>query len=133
MFGVMLNMLVMLLLVGALAYGSLWTWKKAQSGSFSGRFARFAPRPQRLRVQSQLQLGLHNRLVAIEYDGRSLLIAASRSGISLISGGDIATLSESEKPDFQQIYADGCAKIPSTAKTPVKRRAAAPRQRGAKP
>lgn len=43
--------------------------------------------PAALRPVATLSLGPGSRLIVIEFDGRRMLIAASRNGITLLGGG----------------------------------------------
>lgn len=46
--------------------------------------------PAALRPMATLSLGPGSRLIVIEFDGRRMLIAASRNGITLLGGGPSA-------------------------------------------
>lgn len=88
-----LNMLFALLVVGGLAIGSLWLWKKLQSG---GGAALFGARPQpALRLRSAVQLGVNSKLIVVEFAGRQMLLAATRQGVSLIAD----TVAEGDAPE----------------------------------
>jgi len=80
-----LRLFLVLPLVGGLAWGSLWLWKRLQLGL---PVQRSVEKPARL--VDVLTLGTAGKLAVVEFDGRMLLVAASRQGISLVaeSGGE---------------------------------------------
>lgn len=82
-----LRLFVVLPLVGGLAWGSLWLWKRFQLGLPAQRAVE---KPARL--VDVLTLGTAGKLAVVDFDGRLLLVAASRQGISLVaeSGGNFA-------------------------------------------
>ena len=78
-----LRLLILIPLVGALAWGSLWLWKRMQIGLP----LRSSPdRPAR--IVDVLTLGTSGKLAVVAFGGKTLLIAASRQGVSLIAEGD---------------------------------------------
>ena len=80
MFEYILRLFILIPLVGALAWGSLWMWRRVQSGSPLGSTAQ-SP----VRMISALSLGAGGKLAVVEFGGRTLLIAVSRSQIALIA------------------------------------------------
>ena len=75
-----LRLLVLVPLVGGLAWSSLWMWKRVQAGLPQARRS-----DQTVRVTESLSMGSSGKLAVVEFAGRQLLIAVSRSGISLIA------------------------------------------------
>lgn len=80
MFEYILRLLILVPMVGGLAWGSLWMWKRVQAGLPQARHA-----DQPVRVSASLSLGASGKLAVVEFAGRQLLVAVSRSGISLIA------------------------------------------------
>lgn len=75
-----LRLLVLIPLVGGLAWGSLWLWRKAQAGlPMAGNQQRPA------RVLDVVSLGTSGKLVVVEFGGRKLLVSASRGQIALVA------------------------------------------------
>ena len=74
----------MLLLVIALAVGSLWLWRKVQPG-LSGS------RERAIRVVDALPVGATGRLAVVEFADKRLLIAVSRGRIELLAEAPVPT------------------------------------------
>jgi len=74
------RLLLILPLIGGMAWGSLWLWKKLKIGlpmtTASTRAAR---------VVDAVSLGSNGRLLVVEFGQNTLLLGASRSGISLLA------------------------------------------------
>ena len=79
----LLRLLLLVPLVGGMAWGSLWLWKRVQLGLPSQAPRDRPVRP--VRLVDVLTLGTAGRLAVVEFGGRTLLIATSRQGISLIA------------------------------------------------
>ncbi len=80
-----LKLVLLVPLVGGLAWTCLWLWKRAQTGLLAapGRDDRA------LRVVEIATLGPQTRLALVECDGRRILIGQSRAGlVALGEGGD---------------------------------------------
>jgi flagellar protein FliO/FliZ len=77
-----LRMVILVPLVGALAWGSLALWKRVQTG-----LPQMRPGNSPLRVTATLSLGPGGKLTVVEFAGRELLVGVSRSGITLIAEG----------------------------------------------
>ena len=76
----LLRLLLLVPLVGGMAWGSLWLWKRVQLG-----LPTRMPLDRPARIVDVLTMGTAGRLAVVEFGGRTLLIAASRQGISLIA------------------------------------------------
>jgi flagellar protein FliO/FliZ len=80
MTNLLVRLAILLPMIGGLAWASLWLWRKVQAG---------LPTPNRaeriVRMVEVLPLGTAGRLAVIEFGGRHMLIAISRSGISLVA------------------------------------------------
>ena len=87
MFEYILRLFILVPLVGGLAWGSLWVWRRVQLG-LPAQGAASKP----ARMIDVLPMGTHGKLAVVEFGGRELLIAVSRTQISLIA--------ENEKGDF---------------------------------
>jgi flagellar protein FliO/FliZ len=78
-----LRLLMLVPMVGGLAWGSLWLWKRVQLGLPARRVADRAAA-----VVDVLTLGTSGKLAVVKFGGKTLLVAASRQGISLIAEAD---------------------------------------------
>lgn len=74
------RLLLILPLVGGMAWGSLWLWKKLQIG-----LPMNAAPTRALRVVDAVSLGSNGRLLVVEFGQNTLLLGASRSGISILA------------------------------------------------
>jgi flagellar protein FliO/FliZ len=77
-----LKLLIMVPLVAGLAYGALWLWRKAQPGMAIGQ------REKLVKVVDAVPLGATTRLAVVDFAGRQLLVAVSRTGVQLLSEGE---------------------------------------------
>lgn len=77
MLAYIIKLVLLVPLVGGLAWLSLWLWKRAQSGLLTGT----AVHARTLRVVEITSLGPQTRIALIECDGRRLLIGQSRAGL----------------------------------------------------
>jgi flagellar protein FliO/FliZ len=80
MFDYIVRLFILVPLLSGLAWGSLWLWKRLQSGLPAPRGGDVP-----IRVTASVSLGTAGKLAVVEFEGRPLLIAVSRSGISLIA------------------------------------------------
>jgi flagellar protein FliO/FliZ len=79
-FEYLLRLLLLVPLVGGLAWGSLWLWRRVQLGlTLAPKAARAA------RMVDVLPMGTGGKLAVVEFGGRRLLIAVSRNAINLIA------------------------------------------------
>ena len=75
-----LKLLVLIPLVAGLAWGSLWLWRRAQQGiGGAGR------RERLVTLLDATPLGATAKLAVVEFEGKRLLIAVSRTGVQLIN------------------------------------------------
>ena len=75
-----IKLLILIPLVGGLAWGSLWLWRKAQQGiGTAGR------RERLVTLLDATPLGATAKLAVVEFEGKRLLLAVSRTGVQLIS------------------------------------------------
>ncbi len=74
-----LRLLFLVPLVGGLAFGALWLWRKAQPGMAGG-----ASRERLVKVVDAVPLGASGRLAVVEFEGKRLLLAVSRNGVTRV-------------------------------------------------
>ena len=75
-----LKLILMVPLVGGLAFGALWLWRKVQPGMALGQRARL------VKLVDAVPLGATGRLAVVEFGDKRLLLAVSRSGgVQLLS------------------------------------------------
>ncbi len=74
-----LRLLFLVPLVGGMAFGALWLWRKAQPGMAGG-----AGRERLVKVVDAVPLGASGRLAVVEFDGKRLLLAVSRNGVTRV-------------------------------------------------
>ena len=81
-FEYLLRLFLVVPLIGALAWGSLWLWKRLQLG------LPVKPESNRpVRVVDAVTLGTNGRLLVVEFGGEILLLGVSRSGITRLGSG----------------------------------------------
>ncbi len=78
-----LRLVALIPMVGGLAWGSLWMWKKLQLGLPAQGGAKDNSRS--LRIVEVLPLGLGSKLAIVEFQGRELLVSVSKSDVRLIA------------------------------------------------
>lgn len=102
MFEYILRLFILVPLIGAMAWGSIWLWRRVQAGlpaipglpalpTLPG-FAGAANKERSARVVDVLSMGTSGKIAVIEFGDKELLVAVSRAQISL--------LTEREKGDF---------------------------------
>ena len=79
MLAYILKLLILVPLVGGLAFGALWLWKRVQPGMALGVRARA------VKMVDAVPLGAMGRLAVVDFGDKRLLIAVSRGRIELIS------------------------------------------------
>ena len=79
----LVRLLILVPLVGSLAWGSLWVWKRVQLGLPAHR-----PVERPAQVVDVLTLGTSGKLAVVKFGSKTLLVAASRQGISLLAESD---------------------------------------------
>ncbi|AMU94873.1 MULTISPECIES: flagellar biosynthetic protein FliO [Sphingopyxis] len=77
-----LRLLILLPIVGGMAWGSLWLWKRVQMGVPLGGGAK-QDRP--VDLVGVLPLGPGSKLAVVEFAGQQILIAVSRNGITRLA------------------------------------------------
>ena len=81
-----LKLILMVPLVGGLAFGALWLWRKVQPGMALGQ------RERLVRLVDAVPLGATGRLAVVEFGDKRLLLAVSRGGVQLLSEGSLQEL-----------------------------------------
>lgn len=79
MLSYILKLLFLVPLVGGMAFGSLWLWRKAQPGLAMGQ------RERAVKLVDAIPLGATGRLAVVEFAGKQLLIAVSRGQVQLLT------------------------------------------------
>ncbi len=75
-----IKLAILIPLVGGLAWGSLWLWRRAQQGiGAAGR------RERLVTLLDATPLGATAKLAVVEFEGKRLLLAVSRTGVQLIN------------------------------------------------
>ena len=93
MIAYVLKLLVLVPLVGGMAFGALWLWRKAQPGLALGQ------RERALKVVDALPMGATGRLAVVEFGGKQLLVAVSRGRIELLSDSSIPQVVQFKVPE----------------------------------
>ena len=75
----LLKLLLLVPLVGGLAYGSLWLWKRLQPGIAIGN------RQRALKIVDAIPMGATGRLAVVEFANRHILISVSRGRIEKLA------------------------------------------------
>ncbi len=79
----LLRLALLLPLVGALAWGSLWLWKRLQIGMPVAQ-----TRDQLIRIAELRPIGAGTKLAVVEFGGKQLLVAISRTGVTSLAIDD---------------------------------------------
>ena len=79
MWAYILKLVILIPLVGGLAYGSLWLWRRVQPGMA------FTQRERMVKLVDAIPLGATGKLAVVDFAGKRLLLAVSRTGVSLVS------------------------------------------------
>ncbi len=83
-----IRLIILVPLVGGMAWGSLWLWRKVQLGMPM----RAQPNDKPAKMVDVISMGTSGKLAVVEFGDRELLVAVSRTQISL--------LAEQHKGDF---------------------------------
>ena len=79
MWAYILKLVILIPLVGGFAYGSLWLWRRVQPGMA------FTQRERMVKLVDAIPLGATGKLAVVDFAGKRLLLAVSRTGITLVS------------------------------------------------
>lgn len=83
MFWYFVKLLILLPLVGGMAFGALWLWRKYQPGMIGG-----AQGARSLKLLEALPMGAFGKLAVVEFEGKKILVAVTRGRIEKIAEGD---------------------------------------------
>ena len=83
MLAYILKLLIIIPLVGGMAFGALWLGRKVQPGMA------FTHRERAVKLVDAVPLGATGRLAVVEFGHKRLLVAVSRNGVQLISESGI--------------------------------------------
>lgn len=86
MFWYFVKLLILLPLVGGMAFGALWLWRKYQSGMLGQQGDRS------LKLLEALPMGAFGKLAVVEFEGKKILLSVTRGRIEKIAEGDHARL-----------------------------------------
>jgi flagellar protein FliO/FliZ len=75
----LLRLLLLVPLVGGLAFGSLWLWRKLQPGMALGQ------RTRSIKVIDAIPMGATGRLAVVEFANRRILLSVSRGRIEKLA------------------------------------------------
>jgi len=78
-----LKLLILLPMVGGLAYGALWLWRKYQPGMLG-----VGQRDRMVKLVDVLPMGTLGKLAVVEFEGKRLLLSVSRGKVEKIAEGD---------------------------------------------
>ncbi|BAK64959.1 MULTISPECIES: flagellar biosynthetic protein FliO [Sphingobium] len=78
-----LKLLILLPMVGGMAYGALWLWRKYQPGMIAGQ------RDRMVRLVDVMPLGTLGKLAVVEFEGKRLLLAVSRGKVEKVAESDM--------------------------------------------
>lgn len=79
----LLRLVLLLPLVGGLAWGSLWMWKRLQTGLPGA-----VPQDRHIRLIEVLPIGAGSKLAVVDFGGKQHLLAISRSAVTPIASDD---------------------------------------------
>lgn len=82
MFWYFVKLLVLLPMIGGMAYGALWFWRKYQPGLIAGQSDRA------VRVVDAVPLGSFGKLAVVEFHDKTLLLSVTRGRIERIAESD---------------------------------------------
>lgn len=83
MFWYFVKLLILLPLVGGMAFGALWLWRKYQPGMMGG-----GQDGRSLKMLEALPLGTFGKLAVVEFEGKKILLSVTRGRIEKIAEGD---------------------------------------------
>jgi flagellar protein FliO/FliZ len=74
-----LKLVIVIVVVSVMAYGSLWLWRRVQPGMA------FTQRERMVKLVDAIPLGATGKLAVVDFAGKRLLLAVSRTGVTLVS------------------------------------------------
>lgn len=82
MFWYFVKLLILLPMVGGMAFGALWLWRKYQPGLMAAQGNRA------VKVVDAVPLGNYGKLAVVEFQGKTLLLSVTRGRIERIAESD---------------------------------------------
>ena len=79
-FEYVLKLLILVPLVAALAYGSLWLWRRVQPGMAIG-----GNRQRAIKIVDAVQVGATGRIAVVEFANKQILVSISRGRIEKLA------------------------------------------------
>jgi flagellar protein FliO/FliZ len=76
------KLLILLPMIGGMAFGALWLWRKYQPGLLAGQANRA------VKVIDAVPLGSFGKLAVVEFHGKTLLLSVTRGRIERIAESD---------------------------------------------
>jgi flagellar protein FliO/FliZ len=83
MFWYFVKLIILLPLVGGMAFAALWLWRKYQPGMIGGQNNRI------LRIVEAMPMGTFGKLAVVEFEGKRLLLSVTRNRIEKIAESDV--------------------------------------------
>lgn len=74
-----LKLLILLPLVGGMAFGALWLWRKYQPGMMLGQ------QDRAVKLVDALPMGTFGKLAVVEFEGKRFLLSVTRGRIDKIA------------------------------------------------
>ena len=78
-----LKLLILLPMVGGMAFGALWLWRKYQPGLLGQQANRS------VKLIDALPMGTFGKLAVVEFEGKRLLLSVTRGKIEKVAESDI--------------------------------------------
>ena len=82
MFWYFVKLIILLPLVGGMAYGALWLWRKYQPAMLGAQGERS------IKILEMLPMGTFGKLAVVEFEGKKILLSVTRGRIEKIAEGD---------------------------------------------
>jgi flagellar protein FliO/FliZ len=74
-----LKLLILLPMVGGMAFGALWLWRKYQPGMIAGQGNRA------VKLIDALPMGTFGKLAVVEFEGERILLSVTRGRIETLA------------------------------------------------
>ena len=87
MFWYFLKLIIMLPMVGGMAFGALWLWRKYQPGMMQAQGDRA------VKMVDVLPMGTVGKVAVVEFEGKRILLSVTRSRIDKIAESEPAPAS----------------------------------------
>ena len=78
-----LKLLILLPMVGGMAYGALWLWRKYQPVMLGA-----GQRDRAIKLVDVMRMGTIGKLAVVEFDGKKLLLSISRGKVEKLAESD---------------------------------------------